>query len=81
MGLSAVAAGLLLVGVLSQGVGPFFPAGLGRGLEVRDWRSPEVFAAGPVNTIPRGRSLHATNLSAAPALASLLLGQTNFLNR
>lgn len=81
MGLSAAAACVLLVAALSQGIGPLSTAALGRGLEVRDWRSPEVFAAGPVNTVHRGRPLAATNLAAAPALASLLLGQTNFLNR
>lgn len=76
--LGAAAAGLLLAGALTQGLGTLSAAAL---RQDPDRRAPQIYAAGPVNTVHRSRPQAATNLAAAPALASLLLGQTNFLNR
>ena len=78
---AAAACALLLLGVLQQGWSPLSAAAMAQGFDLREWRSPEVLAAGQVNTVHRGRQLPATNAAGPAAFASLLLGQTNFLNR
>lgn len=74
------AACALLLAVLWPGWSPLTVQALGGGFDFRDWRGPAVVLAGPVNTVHRG-SFSSTNAAVPVAFASLLLGQTNFLNR
>lgn len=75
------AACALLLAVLWPGWSPLAVQALGGGFDFRDWRAPAIVMAGPVNTVHRGGSLSPTNAAMPVAFASLLLGQTNFLNR
>ncbi len=43
---AAAACALLLLGVLQQGWSPLSAAAMAQGFDLREWRSPEVLAAG-----------------------------------
>lgn len=74
------AACALLLAVLWPGWSPLAVPALGGGFDLRDWRAPAVVMAGPVNAVHHG-DFPSTNAALPATFASLLLGQTNFLNR